>query len=144
MCAHLPQRPSQIDKVRAVELQLLNRGASDGCQTTNLSEIACPCKVFGPGLAAGVKKTYIVPCRWVEGSHGGELAVVAALAAEGEVVERIAAARHLGLNVLNRKIVMGQLFLAATVFAAMTCAPGNLFSPLSGYAGHAQEVTGCG
>src|SRR5262249_29988813 len=101
MLADQPQGAASIDDPRAVEMQLFNGSPPRRRATNHDGEIFAPRKVVIPSISPRVKEWSAFTAGRIRGFRARKLAVVAPLARQREVGQKIASAPNARNDVLH-------------------------------------------
>jgi hypothetical protein len=132
MLPRFDQHPPQIDQSLAIQLQRLNRRATDGSQTKNLRAVVGPGEMIGPAMAPRIEQQRVGPGNGIGGLQPIVFVIIASLAGQGQVPRDPLAFSAAGANMFQRKILMRESGGAAAVFAAAVSTPRDDF-PQAGF-----------
>ena len=117
------QNTAQVDETRSVQLQFLNGSASGRRQTEQEGKVFVPDEVIAPTILAWMEKTNPLTAERITRGDGSELAIVAFLAGESQIIHGIIASIGTWDNVFDGKRGRRERLLAMAVFTAV---PGRL------------------
>src|SRR5262245_20152118 len=122
---------TQIDQSWTVELQRRNGGSARRRQSEHVCEVIIPGKMCFPALLARMKQPHRCVSDGISNNSSPGFMLVAAVAAERQIVSRRRPAKTAWYDVINCEGIRRVLRLRATVFAAMLAALSHQAAQLS-------------
>ena len=125
------EHTTQIDQAWTVELQRRDDGSARRCQSEYVREVIVPGKMCFPALLARMKQPYEYCSDRISCNHSLGFMLVAAVAAERQIVSRRRPTETVGYDVINCEGICRVLRLCAAVFATLLAAISNQAAQLS-------------
>ncbi len=141
MFADYAQDASQIDNLRAVQLQCRNGRAPGRRQSDQFAGVIVPAKMLFPAILTWMIEWDVLQRHWIKRKKKDVLEVVAALTGKRQIVSSGAAPGGQWNNMLIRKWVRRESLLAQTIFATEVGAyPHQSFQPFGEFSSRHNSV----